>query len=107
MKWQIVLVWQQRDMFRARDYFFVQPIPIFACMWLNQGDTYDIEQACNYAGSCTDKKMVYVYPQSEHDPLGRAKRDYANWLAKQAVRKALTAVNEAFQAMPSRLVEVG
>jgi hypothetical protein len=47
-----------------------QPV---ALIWLNEAEPRDIEFARKYAG--LHGYEVYVYPASEHDPLGRAKSD--------------------------------
>ena len=46
-----------------------------AAVWLNKGTTDDINKAVTYAQRTGDGWEVYVYPNPERDPLGRAKAD--------------------------------
>lgn len=45
-------------------------------MWLNSGTEADVKKATDYATKEKDHKvLVFTYPKSERDPLGRAKKD--------------------------------
>jgi hypothetical protein len=44
-----------------------------AVMWLNKGTAADVEKAKAYASR--DGYTVFIYPVTEKDPLGRAKRE--------------------------------
>ncbi len=54
-----------------------------ACMWLNVGTEKDVEKARAYCASASSRvttdpdatRHAFVYPTTEKDPLGRAKRD--------------------------------
>jgi hypothetical protein len=47
-----------------------------AVMWANKGTSEDVEKAKAWARKETDHEVaVLVYPTSEPDPMGRAKRD--------------------------------
>lgn len=47
-----------------------------ACVWLNRGRERDIETARAYIASHeAETGRVFVYPTSEKDPLGRARRE--------------------------------
>lgn len=47
-----------------------------AAVWLKRGTKADIEKAKAYAEKETDYKIaVLMYPTSERDPIGKAKRD--------------------------------
>jgi len=44
-----------------------------AAMWRNKGDDADLKKAHEYAAG--EGYRVFVYPTTERDPLGRARRD--------------------------------
>lgn len=48
------------------------PRPV-ACVWLRSGTAADVEKASTFAA--TEGYIVYTYPTTERDPLGRAKAE--------------------------------
>lgn len=55
--------------------FKAVPKPI-AAMWLSEGgDATDLEKCRAYVLKINDGWRVFTYPQTEKDPLGRAKAD--------------------------------
>jgi hypothetical protein len=45
-------------------------------MWLNKGSEKDLEKAHSYAKAQKDQTvLVFTYPKTEKDPLGRAKKE--------------------------------
>lgn len=83
----IVIAWTVTEMRYDDDERRMKPTRIAkAAVWLNRGSAADYEEARAYAAAENEKRArsgdqtqgsmrVFVYPTTERDPLGRAKRD--------------------------------
>jgi hypothetical protein len=56
---------------------YLKPV---AVMWKREGDSEDVARAHEYATA--DGYTVYVYPTTERDPLGQAKKEISKGVAE-------------------------
>lgn len=58
-----------------------------AAVWLNSGSRADFEKAKAYAAEEGEGRVVFVYPENEPDPIGRAKRDVVSMTKRATTRR--------------------